>query len=309
MIEVPETFVRTTVDREGEPGAHWLAGLPALLGELTDRWGCVPDGDVVHGGVGIVVPVATPDHGPAVIKVSYPHPGNDHEPDAFAAWGGHGAVRLYARDDSRYAMLLERVHSDSLAEVEDVEEVARVAGRVARRLAVPAPSAELPRLRDMVARWADELRLDRRELEHALPGRVIDAALATARELGPSQPSLLVHGDLHARNILRAEREPWLAVDPKGWVGDPAYDAGTLLKPLALRILPADALKTAHRLMDLFSEEAGLDRERVGRWAHFQIVRACFWGRRHGFRVARAGTRLDAVTRLADHFAELLTPA
>ncbi|KJS51935.1 kinase, partial [Streptomyces rubellomurinus subsp. indigoferus] len=58
-------------------------------------------------------------------------------------------------------------------------------------------------------------------------------AVATVRVLGPRQPDTLVHGDLHARNILRSDREPWLAVDPKGYVGDPAYDAGTLLKSRA----------------------------------------------------------------------------
>ncbi|MGW3341908.1 aminoglycoside phosphotransferase family protein [Nonomuraea rubra] len=56
--------------------------------------------------------------------------------------------------------------------------------------------------------------------------------MATARKLGPVQPDLLLHGDLHPRNVLRADREPWLAVDPKGYVGDPAYDDGALLDRL-----------------------------------------------------------------------------
>ncbi|MFC6593709.1 aminoglycoside phosphotransferase family protein [Kitasatospora paranensis] len=50
------------------------------------------------------------------------------------------------------------------------------------------------------------------------------------REFGADQPDTLVHGDLHFADVLRAEREPWPAIDPKGLVGDPAYDGLALLR-------------------------------------------------------------------------------
>ncbi|GAA3773789.1 aminoglycoside phosphotransferase family protein [Streptomyces phyllanthi] len=307
MIEVPEAFARSTVEREGEAGAAWLGELAGIVEELLGRWECVPDGEVTHGGVGIVVPVRRRGEGAAVLKVSFPHPGNVHEPDAFAAWGGRGAVLLYGRDDQRFAMLLERVRTSTLAEVEDGDEVVTVAGRIGRRLAVPAPPG-LPRLRERADAWEEQLREDAGELTHALPCHVVDAAVATVRELGRVQPDTLVHGDLHARNILRADREPWLAVDPKGYAGDPAYDGGTLLKSRALTLLGADDLRKAvHRVLDVFAEAAEVDRERARRWAQFHAVQAAFWARRHGFRIARGGPRLDRLTEFVDHLAELLT--
>ncbi|CAM5444005.1 putative protein OS=Streptomyces aurantiogriseus OX=66870 GN=GCM10010251_83090 PE=4 SV=1 [Streptomyces aurantiogriseus] len=57
MIQVPETFVRGTIEREGEPGADWLGRLPRLVDDLLADWDCRPEGEVLHGGVGIVVPV------------------------------------------------------------------------------------------------------------------------------------------------------------------------------------------------------------------------------------------------------------
>ncbi|MGW3286880.1 aminoglycoside phosphotransferase family protein [Streptomyces sp. NPDC001002] len=306
MIEVPETFARSTVEREGETGAAWLAELPGIVDELLLIWGCTRDGQVMHGGVGVIVPARRSDRSPAVMKVSFPHPGNVHEPDAFDAWQGRGAVLLYARDDERFAMLLERVHTSTLAEVEDGDEVVSVAGRTNRRLAVPAPP-ELPRLREQADAWEQQLRTDAEEFSDALSRRTVDAAVATVREVGRDQPDLLVHGDLHGRNILRAEREPWLAVDPKGYVGDPAYDSGALLKSRALGIVEADdRSKAVHRILDMFAETAELDRERVRRWAHFHAVQAAFWARRHGFRVARGGPLLDLITELVDNLAELL---
>ncbi|MBV1939452.1 aminoglycoside phosphotransferase family protein [Streptomyces sp. BV286] len=307
MIGVPETFARSTLEREGEPGAVWLAELPGIVDELLGHWSCVPDGEVMHGGVGVVVPVRRRAGETAVLKVSFPHPGNVHEPDAFAAWGGRGAVLLHEHDDERFAMLLERVRSSTLADIEAGDRTVAVAGRINRRLAVPAPPG-LPRLRDQSEAWEEQLRKDAAQLSHTLPGNVVDAAVATVRELGRTQPDTLVHGDLHARNILRADREPWLAVDPKGYVGDPAYDAGTLLKSQALTLVGADDLGAAvRRTLDVFAEAAELDRERTRRWAQFHAVQAALWGRRHGFRIARSGPALSWLTEFVDRLAELLT--
>ncbi|MEW2299442.1 aminoglycoside phosphotransferase family protein [Streptomyces sp. NPDC006655] len=309
MIAVPEGLVRDTVGREGDRGAAWIAELPSIVAGLLESWDCEPDGEVTHGGVGVVVPVRErPSGRRSVVKVSFPHPGNVHEPDAFEAWRGRGAVLLHGRDDARFALLLERAHMTTLAALEsDDETVVAIAGRLNHRLAVPAPAA-LPRLRDRAGTWERELRRDAAELAHGLPPRVLDAAVATTRELGRAQPDTLVHGDLHARNILRGDREPWLAVDPKGWAGDPAYDAGTLLKSRALSLMrTGDLRRAAHRLLDVFAEAAELDRERVRRWAQLHAVQAAFWARRHGFRIARDGPHLTHITRFTDELATSLT--
>ena len=91
---IPEAFATTTIAREGDAGAAWLAELPAIVDDLLDRWQCEPDGEVMYGGVGVIVPVRH-----AVLKVSFPHPGNVHEPDAFVAWDGcgHGGTSVLRR--------------------------------------------------------------------------------------------------------------------------------------------------------------------------------------------------------------------
>ncbi|MEU6003604.1 aminoglycoside phosphotransferase family protein [Streptomyces sp. NPDC047197] len=292
-IQVPEGFALGTVQREGDRGRAWLATLPELAGELLTRWDCEPTQAVTHGQVGIVVPVRRRYDGtPAVLKISFPHPGNAHEPDAFAVWAGRGAVRLYEREDARFAMLLERAGAGagpdsgpgagSLADVEDTDEAVTVAGRLARRLAVPAP-AGLPRMSSLVAEWERELRDEDRELGSPLPAPVVAAAIGTVRELGRDQPDTLVHGDLHFTNVLRSEREPWLAIDPKGYVGDPAYDSITLLRTRFEPLLTApDPRAAALRRLAVFADAAEVDRERARRWAQARAVTAAHWGLRHG---------------------------
>jgi streptomycin 6-kinase len=293
---IPAAFAKATIDREGAAGEAWLAELPGIIDDLLTQWGCEPDGEPNHGQVGVVVPV-----GDAVLKVSFPHPGNVHEPDAFEAWGGEGAVKLYERDDARYAMLLERAHPTTL--VEHDEDVVAIAGELHRRLRIPAPEG-LPRRSEQADAWAEELRKDAAELDHPLPPTVIDAALAVVDELGRDQPEILIHGDFHPRNILRAEREPWLVVDPKGYVGDPAYDATTFLRTRAAQQLGADDLITVmNHELELFAETAELDPERIRRWAQLNMVQSAFWGRRYGFGRARSGSDLDRFIALADELA------
>ncbi|MEU4195876.1 aminoglycoside phosphotransferase family protein [Kribbella sp. NPDC026611] len=294
---IPEPFAETTIAREGEAGRAWLAELPAIATDVLTHWNCTPAGDTMHGEVGIVIPV----QGHRVVKISFPHPGNDYEADAFEAWGGVGAVKLYQRDDDRYALLLERARPMTL--VEHDEDVVVIAGELHRRLRIPAPDG-LPRLSDRADEWAEELRKDDAELDHPLPPYVVDAALAVVAELGRNQPEILIHGDFHARNILRADREPWLAVDPKGYVGDPAYDATTFLRARAAHQLGADDLiGLLNHELDLFAETAEIDPQRIRRWAYLNLVQAAFWGRRHGFGRARGGSELDRFIALCDELA------
>nr|WP_273482926.1 aminoglycoside phosphotransferase family protein [Kribbella italica] len=274
---------------------------------MLDRWECEAAGDLLYGGVGVIVPASRQDLGGVVLKVSFPHPGNEFEPEAFVAWGGRGAVVLQERDDEHFAMLLERAQPTTLAMLDDEDEIAAVAGRISRRLAVPAPP-HLPRLQDQATAWADQLELDARELTHGLSHAAVDAARATIRDLAQAQPDVLIHGDLNARNILRADREPWLAVDPKGYAGDPAYDAGVLLKTRALSILSTpDPVAGLRRCLDIFAESAELDRERVARWAQLHAVQSAFWGRRHGFRRGRSGAERDRLVVLVDGLVDVLT--
>ncbi|MEY9956782.1 aminoglycoside phosphotransferase family protein [Streptacidiphilus sp. MAP5-52] len=306
MIQLPASFVSATLDRDGATGTDWLANLPTTAELLMTRWGCLPDGEPGHGGVGIVIPVLRTGE-PAVLKVSPRHPENAREPDALIAWNGHGAVRLLERDDEHGAMLLERAHRTTLRQNESDDEVAQAAGCLHRLLTVPAPP-HLPLLQNHADAWEEQLHRDRRELPHDLPAQAVDAALATARDLGRAQPRILVHGDFHARNILSADREPWLAIDPKGVVGDPAYDTGTLVKARAWQIHDRGDLSGAvNRFLDAFTEAACLDRAQAKRWAQLHAVQAAFSGHRRGFRVARTGPQRDRVVDFAEHLAHLLT--
>ena len=298
VTKIPEELRQATMPREG--GAEWLASLPALIDELLQRWNCVPEGLAVGGKVGLVQPAKSGVYGNVVLKVSYPHPANVHEPDAYQTWAGRGAVQLWERYDERFAMLLERLGPDRPYEVFPVDEAVRVAGVLVRRLAVPAPP-DLPRIAD----WADEWGQMVDRAAGRLPDSVVETARATVRELCRQQPDTMVHGDLHLNNVLRGVREAWQVIDPSGWAGDPAFDASTLLRTTAVGgrafglISPEEFEPALLRWLSIFADAAELDRQHVRRWAQVRaVVRAqqhCEWNT----------PRSDQDTN--DHFACILT--
>ncbi|TDD45443.1 kinase [Kribbella antibiotica] len=297
---IPSAFAAATINREGDKGEAWLAVLPGIVDELTERWSCTSDGDWMHGEVGVIVPVRRAGE-PLVLKVSFTHPGNVHEPDAYEAWAGRGAVHLHERADEHYAMLLERAHPTTLRD--SGADVAMVGGQMSRLLMRPAP-AGLPRLQDRADEWAEELQKDVAEFAGALPDLVVDRAFGVIDELVREQPAVLIHGDLHHRNILSADREPWLAVDPKGLIGDPAYDAVTFLKARTLVLVNGDLLAGMERELAAYCEAAELDLTHVRRWIQLEMVRTAYWVRRYGVGAVRRGDiAQDPAVQMIDELA------
>ena len=180
-------------------------------------------------------------------------------------------MRLFAHDPAERALLIERcVPGTPLGDAYDDESVA-VAAAVMRRLwRTPPDDVPWRRLEDEAERWLVELP-ERWELGgRAYERRLLDAALDALRTLGPTQEEVvLCHQDLHGGNVLRAEREPWLAIDAKPIVAEPAYDTVALVRD-------ADpTLAAVRRRLDLLSELLGLDRERMRGWG---IAKSLAWG-------------------------------
>jgi streptomycin 6-kinase len=298
MIDIPATFARGIVEREGDAAVPWVESLPGLVDELLARWRCTPTARVRYGGVGIILAVRRHDGSPAVVKVSFPHPGNVYEPHAFAVWDGRGAVRLYERDDAHFAMLVEAGEWQTLDDLGDVDQATAMLGHLARLLAVPAPPT-LPRLSALAEEWEDTLAKDAEDLGHPLSKQAMAAAFTTLRDLCRHQPETMVHGDLHFGNVVRAVREPWLVIDPKGYVGDLAFDALTVLVRGVDSLRKADDLEAeVRRRLAIFSDAAEIERERVVRWVQARTA----IGAHHSRRVGDPAW----VIQLLDHAAEFL---
>lgn len=98
-------------------------------------------------------------------------------------------------------------------------------------------------------------------------------------ELIESQASeVLLHGDLHHYNILQDKDYGWLAIDPKGYIGDPAYEVGAFLRnPIYHSQYYLSEAILRHRI-DAISRKLGLDRKRMTQWAYVSTILAITYG-------------------------------
>ena len=183
--------------------------------------------------------------GDAVLKLNVTwHFEAEHEADALAAWGGKGAVRLLARDDERRALLVERCRPGTHLGHHAIDEVLELLPR----LSVDA-DGPFRLLADEADRWLEELP------GRGYPAELVDYALDVLRSVDRAARHL-VNQDLHGENLLAAEREPWLVIDPKPLLGERELDA---VGPLRNASDPARWLDALAGL--------GLDRERMRGWA------------------------------------------
>jgi streptomycin 6-kinase len=282
VIEIPDEFAAWTVVREGPAGRIWIDSLPEMVASYLERWSLTMEGPVWHGYMAVVLPVRRADGGRAVLKVCWLNDESRGETRALAAWAGRGAVRLIERDDAVGVMLLERLDESRSVRELDGEAAARIAGEVCRRLSIPADAVELPRVAELAAGWVTQLPLDWNRLGRPFERSVLDAAVTTCRDFGPEQPDLLLHGDLVFDNILRGDSEPWLAIDPFGLIGEPAYDASSLLTNRWSELASKPDLRIAVlRRVAAFAEGAGADPQRTRRWAQARMTNDALWCLEH----------------------------
>lgn len=278
---IPSAFA---ADIGTRPGAGaWLSALPDLIDGLLAEWELVVDGAVRHGYVGMVIPVRSAADAHAwALKVSQPSTEVDNQIAALQAWNGRGMVRLETADAARGALLLERLDTNRSLDDLDLPDAADIAAKVLRRGTVPAAAivaarpVGLPHLEDHVRDWPQRWVGEWEALGRPLPRRWLEAAGDRCRLLGPMSGKLLVNHDLHYRNILAGTREPWLAVDPRGVVGDPEFALGPLLwNRFQDR---ADLADRVHRFIDI----GDLDRDKATGWALVRAVDYFLWSTKAG---------------------------
>jgi streptomycin 6-kinase len=202
------------------------------------------------------------------------HPGEEEERigfDLLQAWAGQGAVRIYARND--HAILMELCPGPSLGDMVRAGHDTRATQTLADVIrALHAP--RLPSLQPLASRMSPLLRA-------ASSGPIGAAAHLAEHLLQTTTVESALHGDLHHDNILQSTRG-WLAIDPKGVYGDPAYEcANAFRNPEGAGELIFDPTRIA-TMADLFAERLGHNRQRLLNWAAAHCALSIFWSRESG---------------------------
>jgi streptomycin 6-kinase len=264
-LEIPQ---RLDWMRRVPAGREWLAVLPERLAACADRWSLRLGPPYPGSLVSLALPADLPDGTSAVLKLQYPDWDSEHEATALAAWVGDGAVRLLAHEPAWRALLIERCVPGEPLSGRPPEEALGVVVDLLPRLWRPA-GTPFTSLADEAAGWVERLPGNWERAGRPYERRLLDAARDLLADLAPTQgEQVLVNQDLHAGNVLRAEREPWLVIDPKPLVGEREFSVVPMVRGAELGHSPT---AVRHRL-DRLTAELGLDRDRVRGWTIGQTL-------------------------------------
>ena len=279
MYIIPDDFRREMIALHEEEGHEWLDRLPSILSACEQRWGLTispPFGLSYH----YVAPAIRDDGTPVVVKACSPTGEFAQEAEALRLFDGHGMVQLLDCDRANEVMLLERlVPGTLLRSVEDDEEATSCAASLMRQFWRPVPEKHpFKSVRDW-GKGFTRLRQHYGGGNGPFPRALLEEAETLYAELSASMTEpVLLHGDLHHDNILAAQRQPWLAIDPKGLVGEPAYETGAWLRnPYPQLLETPQPGRILARRVDQFAEELGFDRARIRGWGVAQAVLSAWW--------------------------------
>ncbi|HWL36725.1 MAG TPA: aminoglycoside phosphotransferase family protein [Frankiaceae bacterium] len=253
----------------GERGQAWLASLPRLVAECAGQWSltlrepCQPS-----GYTSLTLRATRADGTPCVLKLRCPDEWSQPEGAALRHYGGVAAIALLAEDAGRDALLLERCTPGTSLLTEPDDVATRVVAETVRELwSPPAEGHPFRLLVDNAAPWMAGI-----AASAAVEPRLRDETLELLTWLAALPPpgDVVLHCDLHPANVLRAERRPWLAIDPIPAVGERAYDLAPVLRD---RATP----EVIHRRFAIVRDVTGLDPVRLRGWALVQAVEGAAW--------------------------------
>ena len=300
-VVIPPQFAAHAAAAFGDRGREWVRALPDLVSQLADRWD-LRIGEPFDLSYSYVAGAQRADGTEAVLKIGVPDDEALREILALRRYDGHGACRLLEADEEHRAMLLERLRPGEtlvgLAQRDD-EAATRVGAAVMRALWRPVPPGSGF---EPIASWFDRAFARHRAYYGGagpFPPGLLDHAEALAGDLlGSAEAQVLLHGDFHHYNVLSAERSPWLAIDPKGMIGDPGYEPAAFLRNPTERDL-ALTPQVLDRRLGVLAEELSYDRARLRDWGIAHAALSACWGAEDG----RAGW--ERAIRVAQTLMEL----
>ena len=253
---------------ESDDGRSWLQSIPNLMTEASSRWSVNLGEPFEDSSVSVVLPADRDGDSTMALKIQFPHRESDREATGLQVWRGDGAIRLIDHAPDLGALLVERcVPGTHLADA-GAETALPVLANLVQRLAV-SPGGPFTFLADEALMWAENLPTMWEGAGQPFERLLLDHALELLAGLAGTQgDQVLIHQDLHAHNVLRARREPWLAIDPKPLHGEIEFALAPIIRSNELGH-SRDAV--LHRL-DYLSRTLSVDRSRARDWCFAQTV-------------------------------------
>ena len=292
-MNLPSEFLHNIEGVFGKAGRQFLANLPALIDEASQKWGLTdvqPSSELSYNFVAF----ARRGEEEVVLKMGVPNRELKSEISALRLFNGEGACRLLDHDVKKYWMLLERLRPGMmLSTLENDEEATQIAVEVMQRIWRPIETRSKPlenrrqagglqRNFIHLSDWFDGLKKLRPHFKGGtgpFSKQLVERVERSVKDFFlENHKPVLMHGDFHHFNILSSERG-WLIIDPKGVIGPACYEVGPfLINPWGDLLSGSDYRQMTKRRIDILHEHLGFERERIREWGLAHAVLSAWWG-------------------------------
>lgn len=246
-----------------------------------------------------VVSFVTRDNQSLILKVIKQENDEWRAGEVLNAFADNGVPRVF--EHSGGAMLLERLQpGNSLADLSRSggdEEATEILASVIEKMTPAATPDGYPKVQD----WGKGFERYLATGDERIPRRLVDAAQRVFADLSASQSQTrLLHGDLHHYNVLFDSQRGWLAIDPKGVIGEVEYEIGAILRNPVEQPELFLSRSTIERRIEQLTVRLKLNRERVVAWAFAQAVLSAIWEIEDGFEIDGSNTSLKLAEVLTE---------
>jgi streptomycin 6-kinase len=268
----------------GPIGADWVESLPRLINSHAKKWSLTILPPYPNLDYHYVTPVLRADGSQAVLKAGIPDDNFRREIAALQAFDGDLSVRILESNPDRGIFLMERLNPGTvltrLCDAKSDSNATSIAGTVMGALWRLPPDGHTFSNINQLADDFDQMRNRFPRGAGPIAADLVDEAITNFRELIGSAPKqLLLHGNLNHDNILCSQRAPGIAINPKGVIGEPAYETAAIIRNLwPDRHFLVNPKRILRNRINQLAEELELDRQRVYKWAITQSVLSAWWG-------------------------------
>jgi len=279
-MKMSDILVSNITNLYGEKGRIWLEQLPFFLEKCEKKLNIKIEKPFPNLSYNYVVSVILPNGEPAVFKCGIPNKELISEIAALNYFAGNGMARLIVANAEEGWLLLEKVvPGNSLSELNDEDEATIIFANLVQKLKMPIVD---DKDFSTIDSWLSGLKRLKKQFpkgNELFSAKIINSSYEISQRLLQSiGEKTLLHGDLHHDNILSNGCDSWLAIDPKGIIGETEYEAGAFMKnPISKLITTSNLKKLFLRRTDIIAEITGFDRERILGWSFVVAVLSAWW--------------------------------
>lgn len=278
-----QNFIQSLLSLRGkEKGQRWLDDLPETIKSYEKKWKLKSLGAFPDLSINYVEKARTNNGKDVVLKIGFP--GDDEllsEMATLDIYNGEGAVKILGKNSKDCVLLLERcIPGNSLHSLNNEEEEILIFAETCRKIWKKASEDFKFKPLAGESKYFDWYFQNFQKSKDSLPKELVIKAKEKFEYLIKTQGELyLLHSDLHHDNILSSERG-WLAIDPKGLIGEREYEAGVYILNPYKRFKENETLvnhKFFAKRIELISRALNFDKQRIAGWAFIKQILSLIW--------------------------------